>query len=104
MAGELSVKSGEDGQKMTKDLLKLTGWTLSEHIQYKCVMQDKHHCKTHNIDGLFQYESPLNHLFNDVILVSAKHYRDGYGSNRKGRLNEAIKDLAQGFLIKKCFM
>lgn len=95
MAGELSVKSGEDGQKMTTDLLKLTGWTLSEHIQYKCVMQDKHDCNTHNIDGLFQYESPLNHLFNDVILISAKHYRDGYGSNRKKRLNDAIKDLAE---------
>lgn len=100
MGGEKAVKSGDHGQKMVNELLKMLGWHIGENDYFNCTNSVKHKLKAperkeHNIDGFFQYNSPLNHDKKDVILISIKHNKDGYASNRKTVLKGAVKDLAQ---------
>lgn len=100
MAGEKSVLSGAHGQKIVKEFLKLMGWTIGEHIQFDC-NNSKHRTasdnpkKNHDIDGLFQYNNPLNHSVKDIVLISAKHNVKKYLSDRKNLLNSSIKDVAR---------
>ena len=67
MSGEISVFSGEEGQKLVTNFLKVIGWNVAGHIQFECIFGEKHKTKdgnknprkTHNIDAIFQYDSPL---------------------------------------------
>lgn len=100
MSGEKSVKSGSDGEKIVSELLKLMGWVMAGNIQYPCTKGDTHKekskvRKTHNIDGLYQYHNPLIHNNYDVALISVKHKSNGYSSNKKKEVNDAIRHLGQ---------
>jgi len=103
MAGEKSLKSGEDGHKIVHELLSLFGWNTAGHIGYDCSYGDKHKSredakfprKNHNIDMLFQYDSPLNHRNRDVALISVKHNLDGYPPSLGSLCESHIKDIAQ---------
>ena len=102
MAGEKSILSGEAGQLITKNLLKLCGFHIAEHIQYPCLNKERHKSKNaksgrgnHDIDGTLSYDSPLNHDEKKVILISAKHHINKYSEYKKSKLYGTIKDLAQ---------
>lgn len=102
MSGEKSVLSGEAGQKVTKNLLALCGYTISEHIQYECDEKEKHKSKDaksgrgkHNVDGFLSYYNPLNHTERKIVLISAKHHIDKYLNYKKTKLYSTTKDLAQ---------
>jgi len=103
MAGEKSVKSGDDGHKIVHELLSLVGWHTADHIQYDCSYGEKHKSKdtskgprkNHNIDMLFQYDSPLNHKNRDIVLISVKHNENEYSSGFGSLCDAYIKDLAQ---------
>lgn len=108
MAGEKSVLSGEEGQKITKRLLELCGWNIAEHIDFDCSNGAKHKLKTskgdrqqHSIDGIQSYLNPLNHAIKNVILISAKHHASDYPSASKSKLNKTSKELAQAIECAK---
>ncbi len=102
MSGEIGVKSGNDGEKLVSELLKLMGWNMAGNIQFNCTKGNAHKSKsakgdrqTHNIDGLFAYENPLIHNNRDVAFISIKHKSKGYPTSKKTDINKDIKDLAQ---------
>ena len=102
MSGEKSVLSGEAGQLITKNLLALCGFTISEHIQYECDEKEKHKSPkaekgrgNHNVDGFLSYYNPLNHAERKIILISAKHHIDKYINYKKTKLYATTKDIAQ---------
>lgn len=103
MAGETSLLSGEDGHKIVHELLSLFGWNTADHIEFDCSQGERHKSKetakgprkNHNIDMLFQYDSPLNHRNRDIALISVKHNLDAYPSGLGSLYNAYIKDIAQ---------
>ena len=102
MAGEKSVLSGEDGQKITARLLKLCGWNLSEHIDFPCLSGKKHkppgnkgERQQHSVDGINTYSSPLNLAAKKLVMVSAKHHAESYPSASPSKIYRTIKELAQ---------
>ncbi|MCB0651502.1 MAG: hypothetical protein KDC85_09530 [Saprospiraceae bacterium] len=102
MAGEKSVLSGEDGQKITSRLLRLCGWNISEHIDFPCFSNEKHKPpknkggrREHSVDGINVYYSPLNLSVTKLILISSKHHADSYPSTSKNKIYNAIKEHAQ---------
>lgn len=102
MAGEKSVLSGEDGQKITSRLLQLCGWNISEHIDFTCLSSEKHKPpankegrRRHSVDGINTYNSPLNHSVKKLILVSAKHHAESYPTASITKIYKTIKEHAQ---------
>jgi hypothetical protein len=102
MAGEKSVLSGEDGQKITSRLLQLCGWNISEHIDFPCLSGEKHKPPTnkggrrqHSVDGINTYNSPLNHSVRKLVMVSAKHHADSYPDTSITKIYKTIKEHAQ---------
>lgn len=108
MSGEKSVLSGEAGQLITKKLLELCGWQISEHIDFECLNGEKHKSKSsvgnrkqHSIDGIECYKSPLNHSIQKLVLISAKHHIDEYPNSSLSKLNSTTKELAQAIECAK---
>lgn len=102
MAGEKSVLSGEAGQKITKRLLELCGWNISEHIDFSCTNGENHKSHgsknprtQHSLDGIQCYDSPLNHLVKKLVCISAKHHIDEYPNAPKTKMYRTAKELAQ---------
>lgn len=101
MSGENSNKSGNDGQKIVIQLLKLAGWTsVTPPIQFPCSLGLEHSVKegskkyNHNIDGFYQYSSPLIHKHHDIIFISSKHSQKSY-SYIKDNINDHIEDICK---------
>lgn len=100
--GEISVFSGEEGQKLVTNFLKMVGWNVAGHIQYECVNGERHKSdkakgerQTHNIDALFQYDSPLNHNDKEIVFVSIKHHKDKYVGAISSYFDDFLRDIGQ---------
>ena len=81
MAGEDSVRSGRDGEKIANEILKLIGWgSASYNINIDCAFPSRHKSEnrkqsgTHGLDILYSYDNPLYHDNRDVVIGSVKHY------------------------------
>lgn len=104
MAGEDSVRSGRDGEKIANEILKLIGWgSASYNINIDCAFPSRHKSEnrkqsgTHGLDILYSYDNPLYHDNRDVVIGSVKHYEKGYPqypSTKKSDLTEFLQDLA----------
>lgn len=104
MAGEDSVRSGRDGEKIANEILKLIGWeSASCNINIDCAFPSRHKSEnktqkgTHGLDILYSYDNPLYHDRRDVVIGSVKHYEKGYPKypgEKKADLTEFLKDLA----------
>lgn len=82
--GELSKTSGENGEKITEELLKLIGWNnLLKGISVPC-NNKPHEKKTHGNDFVFIYNNPLHDNRTDVIYVSSKNAKQGYPKGDQG--------------------
>ena len=102
MSGERSKSSGEFGEKIVGELLKLIGWGSADfNPSIDCI--DTNHnrkSKKHGLDFIFSLESPLiNHLQDDV-LISVKHNAEKYPDYPTTKLKEYIFDLATSM---ECF-
>ncbi|WP_066835574.1 hypothetical protein [Rufibacter ruber] len=103
MSGEASVRSGNDGQKICREILNLIGWkSPAENFDFDCALRAKHKKKdaagnreSHGVDFLYYYESPLIHQRQDVVISSAKHSQKKYPAALKSTLYSYLKDLAQ---------
>lgn len=103
MAGEKSKTSGEYGEKIAIELLKLIGWESAlSGKDIPCVRKDIHTGsdgnprQKHGVDFIVKYECPLMSRVECDILISVKH-RDGYPGT-KGAITEFksfLKDIAE---------
>ncbi|WPP57170.1 hypothetical protein SOI69_07915 [Acinetobacter pittii] len=93
MGGETSKRSGEFGEKIAKELLKIIGWSPSiKNISIKC--NNKKHLSdegrprsSHGEDIIFLYNSPFHDDLTHIVHISVK--------NEKGKVP------AEGTLKKK---
>ena len=82
--GESSKTSGEDGEKITEELLKLFGWSNPlKGVSVPCNSR-LHDKKTHGNDFVFIYNNPLHENRTDIVYVSVKNTRQGYPKGDQG--------------------
>lgn len=106
--GEASKSSGELGERYVENFLNLIGWTTGQSNEsISCIEPEKHKNptakggrKTHGIDELYTYESPMdsNTLIHSVM--SVKHTDDVYPNSPNSKFKEHISDLAYAI---ECF-
>lgn len=104
MAGEKSKSSGEYGEKIASELLKLIGWENAySGKDIPCVHKDIHKGaegkprQKHGVDFIVKYECPLVSRLEQDVLISVKH-REGYPKGPTGIISEFksfIKDIAE---------
>ena len=82
--GESSKTSGENGEKITEELLKLMGWSNPlKGVSVPCNSK-AHDKQTHGNDFVFIYDSPLHDSRTDVVYVSSKNAKNGYPRGEQG--------------------
>ncbi|WP_308366889.1 MULTISPECIES: hypothetical protein [unclassified Microbulbifer] len=95
--GESSKTSGENGEKITEELLKLIGWSnLLKGVSVPCNDKSHNREKTHGNDFIFIYDSPLHEDRTDVVYVSSKNAKNGYPRGDQGvrtTLKEHLSEL-----------
>lgn len=104
MSGEKSKSSGEYGERIASELLKLIGWkNVLNGKDIPCVKNDIHigaggnPRQKHGVDYIVKYHCPLVTRLGRDILVSVKH-RDGYPTTPKGKTSKFktyLKDIAE---------
>lgn len=78
--GEFSKVVGEVGEGIVINILSLMGWVgVTRNIEFSCCTKS-HAKRTHGIDALFLYESPLESNSIENIIVSSKFSSNGYYS------------------------
>ncbi len=100
--GESSKTSGEDGEKITEELLKLIGWSnLLKGVSVPC-NNNEHGKKTHGNDFVFIYDNPLHDNRTDVVYVSSKNGKDGYPKGEQGVRTTFKEHLSELDAIASC--
>lgn len=103
MSGEASKRSGELGENLAKEFLKLIGWSPSlTAITIPCARQEIHLKKSHGDDSLFIYNSPFNQDETVVVHVSVKHKISGYGKTSQSLRTELKSHLTELNSIVAC--
>lgn len=103
MSGEASKRSGELGEELAKEFLRLIGWGNSlSAITIPCALPEKHHTKSHGDDQLFIYNSPFTQDETVVVHVSVKHKSGGYGKGAQGLRTELKSHLTELNTIVAC--
>lgn len=100
--GEKSKSSGELGEHYAADFLKLIGWNNTQSNEsIECFEPDKHNTndsqngrKTHGIDELYVYESPMDSSMLTYAVISVKHTTDKYPTSPNSTFKDHITDLA----------
>jgi hypothetical protein len=103
VSGEASKKSGEIGEKLAQEFLKLIGWNPSiKTISIPCVRESEHNRQSHGDDGLYLYNSPFTDGTTEIVHVSVKHKANGYPNGTQGLRNELKKHLIELNTIIAC--
>lgn len=102
MSGEKSKSSGEFGEKIVSELLKLVGWGNADYNPTIGCIEEEHgrKSKKHGLDFIFSLESPLINHIQDDVLISVKHNLDEYPSSPTSKFKEHLKDLSHAM---ECF-
>lgn len=100
--GEASKTSGENGEKITEELLKLIGWNnLQKGVSIPCNNR-AHDKKTHGNDFVYIYNNPLHENRTDIVYVSSKNEKDGYPKGEQGIRTTLKKHLFELDEIAAC--
>ncbi|RDL15985.1 GapS4a family protein [Serratia fonticola] len=91
--GEYSKLVGDIGEEIVSKILGLLGWANHSKNNYIDCNKKAHAVKTHGIDGLFAYESPLESGTIDNVLVSSKFSASPY-SRVNSTFKSHLQDLA----------
>ncbi len=100
--GEKSKSSGELGENYVANFLKLIGWNNTQSNEsIKCCESEKHNTnnsndgrKTHGIDELYTYESPMDSNTLTHTVISVKHTDQKYPTSPNTKFKEYVTDLA----------
>ncbi len=100
--GEPSKTSGENGEKITEELLKLIGWSsLIKGVSVPC-NHKQHNKKTHGNDFIFIYDNPLHDNRTDIVYISSKNEKNGYKSGEQGIRTTFKKHISELDEIAAC--
>ncbi len=100
--GESSKTSGENGETITEELLRLLGWEpLIKGISVSC-QKPEHGKSTHGNDFLFIYNNPLHDNRTDVVYVSSKNKKYGYKKSARGIKTDLKEHLSELDEIISC--
>jgi hypothetical protein len=103
VSGEGSKESGQLGEAMAVELLRLIGWQPTlKPISIACALPDKHNKTSHGDDGLYIYNSPFQEGVTDVVHVSVKHKINGYSKGSQGIRTELKAHLTELNAIVSC--
>lgn len=101
--GESSKTSGENGEKITEELLRLIGWSnLLKGVSVPCNNKSHNREKTHGNDFFFIYDNSLHDSRTDVIYVSSKNSKNGYPKGDQGVRTAFKKHLSELDEIVSC--
>jgi hypothetical protein len=105
--GEWQKKLGEEGERTAVKLMNILGWSnLQKGLDIKCLLNEKHRRKkTHGLDGLFSYNSPLHDRLLYHVCISVK-YHDYDERNKKivyGLPNKFKNHLSELDATLECF-
>lgn len=101
--GEASKTSGENGEKMTEEILKMIGWSnLLKGVSVPCNNKKHDRKNTHGNDFVFFYDNPLHDSRTDIVYVSSKNVKDGYPKGDQGVRTELKKHLCELDEIVSC--
>ena len=95
MAGELSKKIGELGEKLAREFINNIGWNIvAENIDITCEKNDQHaRKKAHGLDFLVAYDCPLTPQIRRNILISMKNSSKEETSGQSTTVKQDIQDL-----------
>jgi hypothetical protein len=94
--GEWSKKVGERGEEIVRQFLRHIGWVnCQENIELPCLRKTRHDAKTHGIDLLFSYPSPLIDDTLDNLIISVKYTSDAYPSSPNSIFKSHFYDLSK---------
>ena len=95
MAGEWSKKIGEEGERIALKLMEIIGWeNLQKGLDIPCLYNELHERKkSHGLDGLFSYSSPLQDRLLRHVCISVKYHDDGYPTGLSNKFKEHLKQL-----------
>lgn len=83
--GEVSKTSGENGEKITEELLKLIGWDgLLKGVSVPCNKKSHNREQTHGNDFIYIYNNLLHENRTDIVYVSSKNNKNGYPAGDQG--------------------
>jgi hypothetical protein len=98
--GEWSKKIGDAGETIVEDFFDIIGWSDAQHgLDIKCTKPNDHSSgknprKTHGIDFLFSYPTPLIDNSLDNLIISSKFSSEKYPANPVSKFKDHFKDLA----------
>jgi len=93
--GEPSKTSGENGEKITEEILRLIGWANPmKGISVKCNIKS-HDRQTHGNDFLYIYDNPLHENRTDIVYISTKNEKNGYSKGAQGVRTTFKKHLSE---------
>lgn len=100
--GEWSKKIGEYGENVVEKFLSVIGWTNpAKGIEISCARQNEEHknkdgksVRTHGIDFLYSYMSPLVDGQLNNIIISSKFKTEKYPSSPTKVFKDFFEDLA----------
>ncbi|MBN6514757.1 MULTISPECIES: hypothetical protein [Acinetobacter calcoaceticus/baumannii complex] len=100
--GELSKTSGENGEKLTEELLKLMGWkNFMRGINVTC-NKPLHNKETHGNDFFYIYHNPLHDQKTDIVYISTKNSSKGYPPGSQGTRTKLKKHVLELESIIDC--
>lgn len=100
--GETSKTSGENGEKITEEILKLIGWSNPmKGVEVSCKIKS-HNKQTHGNDFLFVYDNPLHDNRTDIAYISSKNEKNGYAKGPQGVRTTLKKHLTELDKIISC--
>ena len=100
--GEKSKTSGENGEKLTEEVLKLIGWlNPMKGVEVICNIK-QHEKQTHGNDFLFIYDNPLHENRTDVAYISSKNEKNGYPRGPQGVRTTLRKHISELDKIISC--
>lgn len=100
--GEPSKTSGENGEKITEEILKLIGWSNPmKGVEVACNNRG-HGKQTHGNDFLFIYDNPLHESRTDIAYISTKNEKNGYAKGAQGVRTKLKKHLSELDMIIGC--
>jgi hypothetical protein len=98
--GEWSKKVGEVGESVAGEFLRMIGWSAAKHgVELPCARPEAHKTsgaerRTHGIDFLIAYPSPLFDGVGHNLVVSVKYSAEPYPQSPVRNFKEHFIDLA----------
>jgi hypothetical protein len=107
MAGELSRKIGEEGERLARNFLARLGWKIAaENIDIACADPAEHEKSekregTHGVDFIVAYDCPLVHSTRRNILISMKNSHIDKTISQEYRVRDDLKSLDRAIACYK---